>query len=106
MTTAAEKQEEQKKPSDDVRRPSDDFLMKYIVGRTERATMDNGRRVIVDVSDRTSRDYKPVLIDGGWYMVNKKRFTLDAYLPFDGGSQQSNKKKNKASKKKKQTKPV
>ena len=97
MTIAAEKQEEQKKPSDD-------FLMKYIVGRTEWATMDNGKRVIVDVSDRTSHDYKPVLINGGWYMVNKKRFTLDASLPFTEGGQQSNKKKNKANKKKKETK--
>ncbi len=99
--TVTEKQEEQKKPSDD-------FLMKYIVGRTEWATMDNGKRVIVDVSDRQSRDYKPTLINGGWYMVNKKRFTLDSYFQLPTGNDAtgrsvSNKKKNKANKKKKHT---
>lgn len=67
-------------PTDDQRQ-TDDFLMKYIVGRTEWATMNKtGQRVIVDVSDRTSRDYKPVLIGKGWYMVYKKRYTLDSQL--------------------------
>ena len=101
MTTAVVKQQEQQSKYN-----TDDFLMKYIVGRTEWATMDNGKRVIVDVSDRTSNDYKPVLIDGGWYMVNKKRFSLDSYFHFHGGENSNNKKKNKTNKRKKGTKPV
>lgn len=84
-------------------KPSDDILLKHVIGYTEWATMDNGRRVIVDVSDRTSRDYKPTLIDGGWYPVNKKRFTLDSQLAHENApTTQKQKKFKKKVKKKKQ----
>lgn len=83
-------------------KPSDDILLKHVIGYTEWATMDNGRRVIVDVSDRTSRDYKPTLIDGGWYPVNKKRFTLDSQLAHENAPTTQKQKKFKKKVKKKQ----
>jgi|GEM_PF-5529583 len=94
--TEAKKIQEEKKPTDDI-------LLKHIVGYTEWATMDNGRRVIVDVSDRNSRTYKPTLINGGWYPVNKKRFTLDSQLAHENApTTQKQKKFKKKVKKKKQ----